>query len=353
MSELENKPRKERPEKAENRPSRVTIRTVAADAGVSVSAVSKVLRDAYGVSDNLRARVEASIDKLGYRPNASARGMRGRSYTLGVLLSDIRNPFFSEIMAGLNDALAETHYQPLLGVSNSAVGVEQALIDAMIDRQMDGLIFVAPRMAATDIDAVAQRIPTVMIGYHRPNAAHFDTVNNDDTRGAEQVIDYLVAQGRQRITLISLDLQPEEDKAVPLYRERGYIRAMARHGLEDKAQIVFAEHSPKAREVARQILRSDDRPDAVMCWTDACAFETISAALELGLRVPEDVAVVGYDNSPPCDLAQNSLTSVDQSGPRLGREAARMLMERIEGRKAAEHFVLDPRLIERGSTRAR
>lgn len=332
---------------------RVTIRTVAEDAGVSVSAVSKVLRNAYGVSDTLRARVKASIEKLGYRPNASARGMRGRSFTLGVLLSDIRNPFFSEIMAGINAALADTPYQPLLGVSNSAVGLEQALVDAMIDRQMDGLIFVAPRMSMAEIDSVAPRIPTVIVGHHRPAAAHFDTVNNDDEKGAELAIDYLVSQGLERIVNISLDLPPATDNSVTYHRELGYRRAMRRHGLENFSRIVFAEHSPKARAVAKHLLSEPERAEALFCWTDSCAFEAISAAIESGLSVPEDVSIIGYDNSPPCDLAQNRLTSIDQSGRRLGMEAARLLMERIEGRQAAEHLVVEPRLIVRGSTKIR
>src|SRR6478752_8205216 len=95
---------------------RVTIKTVAADAGVSVAAVSKVLRDAYGVSDSLRARVQASMEKLGYRPHAAARGMRGQTYTLGVILPDIHNPFFSDIVAGINTALERTQYQTMFGI---------------------------------------------------------------------------------------------------------------------------------------------------------------------------------------------------------------------------------------------
>ena len=101
----------------QDKSSRVTIRTVAEDAGVSVAAVSKVLRDAYGVSEALRAKVQASMQKLGYRPHAAARGMRGQTYTLGVLLPDMHNPFFADIMAGVNAALERTQYQPLLGVS--------------------------------------------------------------------------------------------------------------------------------------------------------------------------------------------------------------------------------------------
>ena len=161
---------------------RVTIRNVAEDAGVSVAAVSKVLRDAYGVSAALRAKVEASMKKLGYRPHAAARGMRGQTYTLGVLLPDLRNPFFADIMAGVDEALQRTQYQPLLGVGESAPTTERALVDAMIDRQMDGLILIAPRIALGELEKIADFTPTVAIGLHFPQAPKFDTVNNDDER---------------------------------------------------------------------------------------------------------------------------------------------------------------------------
>ena len=121
---------------APKKSERVTIRTVAEDAGVSVAAVSKVLRDAYGVSDALRDKVQVSMQKLGYRPHAAARGMRGQTYTLGFLIPDLHNPFFADIMAGLNTALERTQYQTLLGVSDSARTMERALIDNMIDRRM-------------------------------------------------------------------------------------------------------------------------------------------------------------------------------------------------------------------------
>src|ERR1700754_1232863 len=106
---------------ARKKGERVTIRTVAEDAGVSVAAASKVLRAAYGVSDALRQRVRASMQKLGYRPHAAARGMRGQTYTLGFLIPDLHNPFFADILAGVNDALERTQYLPLLGVSQSII----------------------------------------------------------------------------------------------------------------------------------------------------------------------------------------------------------------------------------------
>ena len=111
--------------------------------------------------------------------------------------------------------------------------------------------------------------------------------------------------------------------------------------------------SRETQAVARHLLQSRNRPEAIFCWTDFIALEVLSVARELGLSVPGDLAVVGYDNTSYCDLAQNALTSVDQSGQVLGLQAARLLIERIEGRTTAEQFVVTPRLVARASSRAR
>jgi LacI family transcriptional regulator len=333
---------------------RTTIRTVAADAGVSVAAVSKVLRNAYGVSDELRARVEASIARLGYRPRAAARAMRGQTDTIGVLLADIRNPFFSNIMDGVHTALERTKYQSLVGISQSALSIELALIDAMTDRPMDGLILVAPRMAAADVTITALRTPTVLIGHHEPEATLFDTVNDDDRLGAELVVGHLVATGRSDIAFLSLEIDDPINALVTSQREIGYRAAMSEHGLSAHIDIVRAgQSSRETQAAARRLLKGRKRPQAVFCWTDFVALEVLSVARELGLSVPHDIAVVGYDNTSYCDLAQNDLTSIDQSGHVLGLQAARLLIERIKGRTSPEHFVVTPRLAARGSSWSR
>jgi LacI family transcriptional regulator len=329
---------------------RVTIRTVAEDAGVSVAAVSKVLRDAYGVSDALRAKVRASMQKLGYRPHTAARGMRGQTYTLGVILPDIHNPFFTDILAGVNTALERTQYQSLLGISRSAIGHEQSVIDAMIDRQMDGIIFIGPRMTAEGVEAFAQLIPMAVIAQHAP-ATTYDTVNNDDVHGAMLAARHLAEVGHRNIAMLSLDVAVSDPANIIYQRELGYRRVMEEAGLKRYIKIVHAEQT--AREVqaaARQLLQSRGRPEAIFCWTDFIALEVLSVAKELGLSVPGDLAVIGYDNTHYCDLMQNSLTSVDQSGQVLGLQAARLLTERIKGRDTAEHFVVTPRLVVRASS---
>ena len=336
---------------AKGKPGRVTIRTVADDAGVSVAAVSKVLREAYGVSDSLKARVQASIGRLGYRPHTAARGMRGQTYTLGVLLNDLRNPFMPDILDGVNTALARTQYQALIGMGQAMAPIETALVDAMVDRQMDGIILIGPRMSVSEVAIVAARIPTVTVGHHEPDATAFDTVNNDDVLGAKLVVRHLVERGYRNIAMLSMDLPGIGETVVVSPREAGYREAMEEAGLGRHINIIAApETGREVRVVATHLLQSRGRPEAIFCWSDYFAFDVLSVAEELGIVVPRDLAVVGYDNSSYCDLAQNALTSIDQSGQLLGLQAARLLIERIKGREKAEHFVISPRLVVRGSS---
>lgn len=326
---------------------RVTIRNVAEDAGVSVAAVSKVLRDAYGVSDALRAKVRVSMDKLGYRPLAAARGMRGQTYTLGLVLPDIRNPFFADIMVGVNNALERTQYSVMMGISQSSVNNEMAMVDSMIDRQMDGIVLIGSIEDREHLEAVSAKKPVVTIGNHDAEATAFDTVNNNDQLGGMLVVRHLVSAGYRRIAMLSLI----DGTSILVQRELGYRRGMMEAELGNQINVVRAPQTMREVQLAaRRMLQGPNRPDAIFCWTDFVALEVISVATELGLSVPEDVGIVGYDNTMYCDFAQNSLTSIDQSGELLGLQATRLLIERIKGRREAEHFVVTPRLVMRGST---
>lgn len=333
------------------RSSGATLHDVAADAGVSFSAVSKALRNAYGVSEAMRLRVKASAERLGYRPHAAARGMRGKTYTLGVLVSDLHNSFFSEIFAGISEVSGQAQYQPMLGVGHIDPIAENAIIDAMIDRQMDGLLLVAPSMSQEDLLIIAEEVPTVLIGVHMPESTTLDTVNNDDELGARLVVRHLAERGFSNIAFVTLAPLPEAQGTTLQSRELGYRDEMQRLGLGDHVQVVGASmESEDIRSTVLRLLTGKRRPKAVFCWTDYVAFEVIGVARELGLNVPDDLAVVSYDNTPYCALPQHSLTSVDQSGRLLGRKATQLLLDRIGGRKEAEHFVVTPMLMMRDST---
>jgi LacI family transcriptional regulator len=329
---------------------RVTIRTVAADAGVSVAAVSKVLRNAYGVSDGLRARVLASIARLNYRPRTAARGLRGRTFTVGILLTDLHNPFLPQIIDGANSVLDPSHYQSLMGVGQANLPMETALIESMIDHNMDGLMLIAPRLSPDVVAGFARRIPIVCIAHHTPNATSYDTVNADDLRGAEIAVEALLALGHRDIAMLNLSGYGDIPESVQSRREAGYSRAMERAGLTARQRIIRTAHTTaQTKPEIDMILAAADRPRAVFCWSDLDALHVLSAAARLGLRVPQDLAVVGFDNSSVAALPQVNLASIDQSGQQLGQTATRLLLERIEGRPDPRHVLLEPKLVMRGS----
>jgi LacI family transcriptional regulator len=331
-----------------NAARRITIRTVASDAGVSVAAVSKVLRNAYGVSEALRERVQASIDRLGYRPSTAARAMRGRTYTVGVLVIDLHNPFVPDIVDGANAALARSGYKALIGVGQSKVALESALVESMVDHNMDGLILIAPRLPREVIRRFATMKPIAIIGHHFSDETSFDTVNADDARGGALAVEELVSNGYRDIGMLTLAERSESD--VSTQRRIGYRRAMAAAGLADRIRVTEVGRSEAEQLPAlARWLDAPDRPEAVFCWSDLTAVPLLGMASERGLRVPGDLAVVGYDNSSTAALPQLSLSSIDQSGPELGARAAEVLLERVTGRREPRHLLLEPHLIRRSS----
>ncbi|OAM83681.1 LacI family DNA-binding transcriptional regulator [Devosia elaeis] len=327
-------------------PKRITIHDVASDAGVSFSAVSKVLRDAYGVSDALRARVNESIAKLGYTPNTAARGMRGKTHVIGVIFPDMRNPYFADVLSGISAALERTTYQMVQGIVQHST--EAALVQSMMNMQLDGLIIVGSISTSEELSGVAARLPLVVDGHHLPNATSFDTVNNDDAESGRIAVRHLVEQGYRKIAMLSLETH---NGSVIERREAGYEEAMRAAGLGRHIEIARAPQSLRDIQVVTQSL-IEKRVEAIFCWTDYVALEAMSVAGSLGLSIPRDVAIVGHDNTMYCGFEQNSLTSLDQSGEQSGLQAARLLIERIEGRQKAEHFLIHPRLVARRSSAA-
>jgi LacI family transcriptional regulator len=329
---------------------RVTIRTVAADAGVSVAAVSKVLRNAYGVSDSLRAKVMVSIDRLGYRPSVAARGMRGQTYTIGILLVEIANPFIPEIVDGITGGLEPSNYKALIGMGHSAMAIETSLIESMIDNKMDGLILVAPRMAGETLARFARQIPMVAIGHHESSATDYDTVNSDDHRGVAIAVQALHQLGHTDIAMISHEDPDATPANVVHQREVGYMLAMRAAGLEQQARIL---HLPRGHQehldAIDAILAMPNRPRAIFVWSDLDAILLINAAKMAGINVPGDLAIIGYDNSRVAALPLINLSSIDQGGQRLGALATETLLSRIAGRTVPQHFLLEPHLVRRSS----
>jgi LacI family transcriptional regulator len=310
-----------------------------------------VLRNAYGTSPTMQAKVRKAIAELGYRPRAAARGMRGQTYTIGVMLPDIRNPFFPEILDGLTESLHDTDYQVLLGPGGNGEAAEARVAEAMIDRGMDGMVLIAPISSAARLEHIAGTVPTVVIGRHGRSPA-YDTVTDDDTAGAALVVNHLADLGHHRIAHIEHhETDPTRLAEMPnAVRAEGYRQAMRARGLG--IDIISTTYTQEGGYLgARQLLARPDRPTAIFAGADVVAMGVLEALSEAGLSVPHDISVAGYDNTTFAALGPISLTSVDQAGHQIGANAARLLLDRIADRqRSSAHVKLSPALVARRTT---
>ena len=329
----------------------ITIEDVARAAGVSRAAVSKVIRDAYGVSDEMKTKVEAAIDELGYRPRVSARAVRGATYPLGIEIPTIKNPFFTKIISGAASALEGTRYQLIIAPMGPHHDRGPQAIQVLADRQVDGILAVSTAVDPEWLEDLARHTPIVMLGRH-DDSQHYDTLVNDDVEGARMAVRHLYDLGHRDIVHLTID--PVWEKHLPTgphaLRARSYRQTMAELGLADKARVVFLKSEEDgAREVALGILREPVRPTAFFAGHDELALGVLTAVADLGLT-PSDVSVVGYDDTEIAAHPLVSLTSINQSGTRMGEITVRLLLERIAGRTEPVHEVITPKLMTRTST---
>jgi LacI family transcriptional regulator len=328
---------------------KVTIRDVANDAGVSVAAVSKVLRNAYGVSEELRSKVQNSIQHLKYRPSTLARGMRGKTHCIGVLLVEMHNPFLPKVVDAISQSLKHEGYKTFISVGESDTSIEQSIIDAMLDQHMDGLILIAPRLSGEHLRSIAIRKPTVVVGHHEPSSNDFDTVNCDDFSGAYMATEALIESGCQNVHMLSL---PRFDDVVEVFslREKGHLKAIEVLAVHQEPHIWRINERDSNFDVAcAQIFEGARKPDGVFCWSDIHALQLLSVAHERKIKVPGDLSVVGFDNTSISALPMVGLSSVDQFATKIGNKAATLLMSRIFGRLTSEHLLVEPALVKRNS----
>ena len=329
----------------------ITIEDVASTAGVSRAAVSKVIRDAYGVSDDMRSRVQAAISELGYRPRASARAMRGSSYTIGIEIPSINNHFFPKIITGAANALAGTSYQLIIAPAGPNHDGGPQAIEVLADRQVDGILAISPAVAPEWLENLAQRTPLVMLGRH-DDSTYYDTIVDDDIEGARLAVRHLYDLGHRDIVHVTINTEAENNLATAPHavRSRGYEVAMAELGLQDHARVVHVEpNEVDARTKALDLLREEHRPTAIFAGHDELALGVLQAIAELGLTA-SDVSVIGYDDTDIAAHPLVSMSSINQSGTRMGEIVVGLLLGRIAGRTESVHEVIAPKLIARNTT---
>jgi DNA-binding LacI/PurR family transcriptional regulator len=324
-----------------------TIRDVADRAGVSKSLVSLVLRGSDQVRPEKREAVLRAVRELGYRPNAAARSLsEQRTRTVGVLLNDLRNPWFADLLDGLNSLLHDNGLHMLLADARLNRRAGQDPAGPLLDLRVDGLVVVGTLPDPAALGAAAERIPVVVAGAREPVPSGVDVVAGDDEHGARLVTEHLIGLGHRRIAHIA------GYGAVGELRRRSFEAAMRAHGLADQAVVEPSDMTEEGGYRATvRLLSRPERPTALFAVNDIAAIGALSAAGELGLRVPRDVSVVGYDNTSIARLRHVWLTTVDNTSHELGRRAARCLLDRFErpGGAGRTHLAV-PSLEVRGTT---
>jgi DNA-binding LacI/PurR family transcriptional regulator len=336
------------PKRANNTQSRVTIEDVAAHAGVSKSLVSLVMRDSPSVSDARRQRVMASAEQLGYRPNFMARSLaEQRTRTVGVVISDLHNPFFADVLDGMQDAADGLGLQVLLASGRRDPGIEERAVESFLQLRVEGAAFLAPLADASVLSNVARTVPCAVVGKPRQKASHVDFITNDDAVGAALAVGHLAELGHRAIAHIS-------GGAGAGARERclGYEQAMREHRLARFTQVVSGDYTDEAGyEAAKQLMAGRRPPTAIFAPNDLAAVGAMTALNELGMDVPKDVSVVGYDNTYLAGVQGISLTSVAQPAAEMGRLAIEAIVRRLDGSaRRARTMTVIPELVARSSS---
>lgn len=321
-----------------------TMDDVAEKAGVSRALVSLVMRDSPRVSDHSREKVQLAAAELGYRPNQSARNLAsGQTNTIGVMLNDLHNPYFTEMTEGAAEEADSHGLQLLINSGWQRPGGEIPAIESFLSHRTDGLLLGSPRLSPDVLEEYATQVPVVSVShYSRPSA--FDTVSNDEAKGAALIVDHLVDLGHSRIAHIDAG-----DGAGGRERRGAFSAAMMAHGI---APIIVEGDYNEAGgyEGARNLMELRDPPTALFAANDLAAVGALSYLREQEIDVPGQVSVVGYDNTILAHVGTSALTTVHQPRQEIGRRAMQLLVERIAGRKEAKHELVEPSLIIRSST---
>ncbi len=324
-----------------------TITDVAKRAGVSKSLVSLVMRGQRHVSPARRDAVQRAATALGYRPNAMAQGLvQRRTRLLGVMVSDLNNLFFAEVVAGILEQASRSGYRVLINTGNREADKEDQAIEALLQLRTDGLILAGPLLESRLVVEASGDVPVVLVGRVAASAS-VDSVTNDDHAGAGIVVDHCVSLGHRRIAHI--DGGPGAGARA---RRRGYEDAMRRRRLAAEIRVIPGAYTEAGgHDGTLHLLGLRPRPTAIFAPNDLAAIGALNAIEEQGLRVPGDVSLVGYDNTALAALRHISLTTVHQPRLEMGQMAVTTLLERLlEGRRRQRRVVLAPSLIVRSTT---
>jgi LacI family transcriptional regulator len=333
----------------------VSIRHVAAEAGVSVGTVSNVLNRPEHVAQHTRDRVNAAIRELGFVRNESARQLRaGRSRMIGLVVLDVANPFFTDLARGVEDEVSKAGLAVILCNSDEQEGKEQRYLELLEEHRVQGVL-ITPVGATATLDRLRQRGTPVVLVDSTARSHGQCSVAVDDVLGGDLAVTHLVENGHERIAYIS---GPPAIRQVA-DRLEGARRALGRAGRPRDSLLVIeapALNVASGKWAGAKIIEMPEeaRPTAVFCANDLIALGVLQEMTGNRVRVPEDISIVGYDDIEFAAAAAVPLTSVRQPRLELGRTAARLLLEESDGSQDHQHrqVIFEPELVSRRSTQA-
>jgi LacI family transcriptional regulator len=326
---------------------KATIKEVAKQAGVSVSTVSHVINKTRYVEDDTAEKVLVAIKTLDYKPNILARSLKGKgTKTIGIVISDIRDSFFTDAVKSIESGANEQGFNVILCDAEGSVQRENSYIDILMCKGIDGLVFAPVDSEGEYADLVRSRLPVVQID-RMVRGLPFDFVGIDNLRCALEAVLHLIDHGFKKVGFIGY----EKRYYTMDMRMRGYEEAILEKGLERRSLITSRSHGGTLIKDEIRKWLSAEKVDAVLCGNDDICFETLRAIDEIGLRIPDDVGVVTFDDVKWLQLLKSPVTAVRQPSAKIGASSLDLLIERIRNRtvQKARTLLLETRFLVRSS----
>lgn len=332
----------------------IRMKDIATELGLSQATVSKVLRNHPDIGDETRQRVLDRVKELDYQPNSLARSLvTGRSYLIGLVAPSLRHPFFAEISRGLSSVIRSRGYSLIVSSSEEDPEIEKEEIQRMVGRQLDALVVATSGSNTELFERMENKSqPYVLIDRELPGlAANFIGIN--DEKAGWLATEHLIDRGCNRIAHIR-----GVDNSTGIGRFKGYSLALRHRGIPYKEEYVVrgsrvdTEAIQQGVEAMRRLLELTSPPDGVFCFNDPLAIGAMSAIIDSGLKIPEDIALIGCGNEPNNPYLHVALSSIDQHSQMIGQRAGELVLSLI-GKKEmprARTVILEPTLVARAST---
>jgi len=334
--------------------TQATIRDLALKLNISISTVSRALRNAPDVNPATKKAVLELARKLNYEPNRVAQSLRSKkTHTIGVVVPEIAMHFFSSVISGIQEYAAQHNYSIMICQSMESAKIERSNIHTLVANRVDGLL-ISLSSQTTDVEHLQQvldkKIPIVLFD-RVTDLLDVSKVVVDDHDGAFSAVDYLIKTGCKRIAHIA----GPSTLSISARRRKGYEDALTKHGIPIQEELIIhvKDLESAALDATRQLLDLPQRPDAIFCMNDPVAIQTMKVLKEKLVRIPDDISVIGFTNEPVSQFIEPSLTTVAQPAHTMGQVASKLFIHELENRDTYEPVVkvLPTELIIRNSTR--